>query len=70
MGKEAKEKKKKALKENAKKEIYDKLTTALGEYQDGHPKKFEEALQKASKLFVPFVAKKKPAAEEKTTDEE
>ncbi len=64
-----KEKKKKALKQNAKKEIYEKLTQTLGEFQNGHPKKFEKALQKASKLFVPFIIKKQPAVEEESTVE-
>ncbi len=70
MGKEVKEKKKKVLKENARKKVYDKLTQALGEYQNGHPKKFEDALQKASKLFVPFFVKKEPAAEGEPSVEE
>lgn len=69
MGKEEKGKKKKVLKQNARKEVYNKLTQALGEYQNGHPKKFEEALQKASKLFVPFVAKKQPEATEEPSVE-
>ena len=70
MGKEVKEKKKKALKENARKELYDKLAKALGEYQNGSSKKFEEALQKATKLFVPFVIKKQPAAKKEPAVEE
>lgn len=65
MGKEVKGKKKKLLKENARKEVYDKLSQTLGEFQNGHPKKFEDALQKASKLFVPFVVKKQSAVGEK-----
>jgi hypothetical protein len=70
MGKEVKEKKKKILKESARNEVYDKLTLALGEYQNGHPKKFEDALQKASKLFVPFVLKKQTVIGEESFSEE
>jgi hypothetical protein len=70
MGKEVKKKKKKLLKENARKKVYDKLSQSLGEFQNGHPKKFENALQKASKLFVPFVVKKQSAFEEKPSVEE
>lgn len=65
MGKKVKEKKKKVLKENARKEVYGKLSQTLEEYQNAHPKKFEEALQKASKLFVPFAVKKRNAVEGK-----
>ncbi len=69
MGKEIKEKKKKTLKENARKEVYDKLSRALGVYQNDHPKKFEAALQKASRLFVPFVVKKQPSVKEEPSAE-
>ncbi len=56
MGKTVKEKKKKLLKEDAKTEVYDKLLQVFGEYKNGtDSKKFDKRLQKATKLFVPFI---------------
>ncbi len=58
MGKSLKEKAKKVLKKNASNEVYDKLLNALGEYKNGDDsKKFDRKLQKATKLFVPFIIK-------------
>jgi hypothetical protein len=58
MGKAAKEKK--LLKKNARKEVYDKLLTVFSEYKNGTDiKKFDRKLQKATKLFVPFIVKAK-----------
>ncbi len=59
MGKTVKEKTKKLLKENAKIVAYDKLLQVFGEYKNGDSKKFDKRLQKATKLFVPFIVNEK-----------
>ncbi|HTQ66536.1 MAG TPA: hypothetical protein VMI12_17205 [Puia sp.] len=51
---------KKLTKKQARKEIYDKLASVLGEYKNGSGnKKFDRKLQKASKLFAPYLIKEK-----------
>ena len=54
---------KKLTKKQAKKEVYEKLASALSGYKEnsGSTKKFEKKLQKASKLFAPYLLKGKPA---------
>ena len=65
MNKETKEKTKKIIKKNARKEVYDKLVQVLSEYKNGtDSKKFDRRLQKATKLFVPFIVKAKADAKE------
>ncbi len=48
---------KKLTKKQAKKEIYEKLSSALSQYKTENDKKFKRKVSKASKLFVPFVVK-------------
>ncbi|HEV8083825.1 MAG TPA: hypothetical protein VGP55_11510 [Chitinophagaceae bacterium] len=55
MVKTGKEKTKKLLKKDAKIVVYDRLLHAFGEYNNGDSKKFDKRLQKATKLFVPFI---------------
>ena len=53
---------KKLTKKQAKKEVYEKLAVALSEYTNNSgSKKFEKKLNKASKLFAPYLLKKKAA---------
>lgn len=55
---------KKLTKKQARKEIYAKLAGVLAEYKNGSGgKKFDRKLQKASKLFAPYLIKEKSAKE-------
>ena len=50
--------KKKLTKKQAAKEVYERLSVALAVYKNGSGgKKFDRKLQKASKLFAPYVIK-------------
>jgi len=59
-----KESTKKITKKQARQEIYEKLAGVLAEYKNGSGnKKFDKKLQKASKLFAPYLIKEKPQKE-------
>ena len=53
---------KKLTKKEARKEVYEKLVLALSGYKNGSgSKKFDRKLEKASKLFAPYLLKEKTA---------
>lgn len=64
MATEAKKKKPENIsKKEAKKEVFDRLSSALSDIKTDSvsERKFKKRLQKATKLFVPYLVKKKKA---------